>query len=61
MGLLLMIVIKYLGFPLDDAAIALGSASLGGDLLALLLIGDRLLLDLLGVADLLSLSVNDLL
>merc|ERR1719515_588856 len=36
-------------------AIALRAASLRGDLLALLLIGDRLLLDLLGVADLLRL------
>jgi len=45
-----------LGFPLDNAmAIALRAASLRGDLLALLLIGDRLLLDLLGVADLLRL------
>merc|ERR1719312_1459827 len=45
-----------LSFPLDDAmAIALWAASLGGDLLALLLIGDRLLLDILGVADLLRL------
>jgi len=45
-----------LGFPLDDAmAIALWAANLGGDLLALLLIGDRLLLDILGVADLLRL------
>ena len=49
--------VKYLGFPLDDAmAMALWAANLGGDLLALLLIGDRLLLDLLGVADLLRLS-----
>merc|ERR1719312_1268495 len=45
-----------LGFPLDDAmAIALWATNLGGDLLALLLISDRLLLDLLGVADLLRL------
>jgi len=45
-----------LGFPLDDAmAMALWAANLGGDLLALLLIGDRLLLDLLGVANLLRL------
>ena len=52
-------IVKYLGFPLDDAmAMALWAANLGGDLLALLLIGDRLLLDLFGVADLLSLSVN---
>ena len=38
---------------LDDMS---GGAILGGDLLALLLIGDRLLLDLLGVADLLRLA-----
>jgi len=45
-----------LGFPLDDAmAIALWAANLGGYLLALLLIGDRLLLDILGVTDLLRL------
>jgi len=45
-----------LGFPLDDAiAMALWAANFGGDLLALLFIGDRLLLDLLGVADLLRL------
>merc|ERR1719308_831958 len=48
--------LDYLGFPLDDAmAIALWAANLRGDLFALLLIGDRLLLDLLGVADLLRL------
>jgi len=45
-----------LGLPLDDADVAgLWATDLGGDLLALLLIGDRLLLDLLGVADLLRL------
>jgi len=45
-----------LGLPLDDADVAgLWATDLGGDLLALLLVGNRLLLNLLGVTLALSL------